>query len=242
MNSEQATNLTDLLESILMKDRKCNYKHRQTYEYGIVIEFDPKPEEDEEESSDEEEYEPYYKRSMNRTYIKIHLIMFKTLEIVTYQMKLKSSSDVFKNLKYNSQLTCIKCNGSKCREKNSKVFCESCYDPDDLNYWELVLIKNKTSKIEVNNTLFIYNLEYFTQIFDGLLYYFTSEQNSSRTYGNYLLSNYPKNIPISERKKLQLIQTMYSGIKKYYCETEQKEFKVGPHPNELPIPKNFIVQ
>ena len=123
------------------------------------------------------------------------------------------------------------------------VFCESCYDPDYLKYWELVLIKNEKSKIEINNTLFIYNYEDFTQIFDDLLYLFTSENQDNWMRCNrdrYLMYNTPEQTSISEKSKIELIKTMYSGIKDHYCETQQNEFKVGPHPNELPIPKTLF--
>lgn len=223
MNSSQETAADKLLQTIIRND----YDHYQTYEYMMIIEFDA--------YGDDE--------SGRFPMIYIHLIMFKTLEIITYRMELKSSGDIFKNLKYNTDLTCIECHGSKCRLQNSMVFCESCYDPDYLKYWELVLIKNEKSKIEINNTLFIYNYEDFTQIFDDLLYLFTSENQDNWMRCNrdrYLMYNTPEQTSISEKSKIELIKTMYSGIKDHYCETQQNEFKVGPHPNELPIPKTLF--
>tara|TARA_A100001011_G_scaffold387564_1_gene465572 strand:+ start:785 stop:1480 length:696 start_codon:yes stop_codon:yes gene_type:complete len=228
MNSSQETAADKLLQTIIWND----YDHRQTYEYMMIIEFDA--------DGDDE--------SWRFPMIYIHLIMFKTLEIVTYRMELKSSHNIFKNLKYNTDLTCIECRGSKCRLKNSMVFCESCYDPDYLHYWELLLIKNEKSKIEIGKTniryniLFIYNYEDFTKIFDDLLYLFTSENDiwRSSNRNRYLMYNTPEETSISEKRKIELIKTMYSGIKDHYCETEQNEFKVGPHPNELPIPKTLF--
>ena len=229
MNSSKKTyNQRTEADKLLYEFLNNDYHHCQRYEYMMIIEFDPDLEEDEEEQDE--------------SYIKIHLIMFKTLEIVTYQMNLNTPGNVFKNLKYNTDLTCIECRGSKCRLQNSMVFCESCYDPDYLQYWELVLIKNKKSKIEFNNTLFIYNWEDFTEIFDDLLYIFTSKPDTwhNDKRHSYLFYNTPEKSYISEKRKLELIKTMYSGITEHYCETEQKEFKVGPHPDELPIPKTLL--
>lgn len=130
MNSEPRTDADKLLYNILMNDYIHNYEHNQTYEYMMIIEFDPEPEKEEEDES-------YRKAFGRQKYIKIHLIMFKTLEIITYQMDLNTPGNVLKNIEYNTNLQCIECR-SKCRLKNSMVFCESCYGPDSLHYWELV--------------------------------------------------------------------------------------------------------
>lgn len=228
MNSELSIEADKLLQTIIWND----YDHNQTYKYMMIIEFDA-------DGDDESGRFPI---------IYIHLIMFKTLEIVTYRMELKSSRDIFKNLKYNTDLTCIECRGSKCRQKNSMVFCESCYDPDYLHYWELVLIKNKKSKIEIDkknitkSILFIYNYEDFTKIFVDLLYLFTSEPDTwyRDNRDSYLFYNSPEEISISEEKRLELIRNMYFGIKEHYNELEQKEFNVGPNPNDIPVPKNLL--
>ena len=248
-SSKKPYNQRPAADKLLYEFIMNNYHHYQRYEYMMIIEFDPDLEEDEEEDEeeedeeDEEEDESYYKANRHQKYIKIHLIIFNTLEIVTYQMDLNTPCNVFENLKYNTDLTCIECHGSKCRLKNSTVFCESCYDPDYLHYWELVLIKNKKSKIKRrNNTLFIYNWEDFTEIFDDLLYLFTSKPDTWHRdkRHSYLFDTIPKRIRISKKRKLELIKTMYSGITEHYCEREEKEFKVGPHPNELPIPKTLL--
>ena len=83
--------------------------------------------------------------------------------------------------------------------------------------------------------LLIYNYEDFTQNFDNLLYLFTRDIFNDTT-------NLPtaKLISINEKKKLELIKTMYSGIQHNYYSLDILNFNIGPNPNELPIPKTLL--
>ena len=224
MDSQLPTDANKLLQSIIWNDY---YIHYQTYENMIIIEFNP---------DGNDEYESYRKAYgvFPMIYMYIHLIMFKTLEIVTYKMQLNSPRNIFNNLKYYTGFVCIECHGSKCRQNNKKLFCESCYDPDYLQYSDLVLMKNKNSSIE-NDMLLIYNYEDFTQNFDNLLYLFTRDIFNDTT-------NLPtaKLISINEKKKLELIKTMYSGVQHNYYSLDILNFNIGPNPNELPIPKTLL--
>jgi len=170
------------------------------------------------------------------TYMMIHAIDMRNLEIVTYKKRTQTMSTIIQNNSYCNNMTISECRGEKCREFGPEELCLSCYPADYLNFYE-VLNLFKDAKV-VGEMLMIYTEEDYDKVFDNVLDIFTQTYVWQSSYE----PDDPELVNIGENDKIKLIDNMYYAFTKgwnplrYYLH----ELQIGPDPKELPIPTTLL--
>ena len=170
------------------------------------------------------------------TYMMIHAIDMRSLEIITYKKRTQPMNTIIQNNSYCNNMTISECCGDKCREFGPEELCLSCYPADYLSFYE-VLKLFKNAKV-VGEMLMIYTGEDYDKVFDNVLDMFTQTYVCRSSYG----PDDPELVNIGENDKIKLIDNMYCAFAKgwsplrYYLH----ELKIGPDPKELPIPTTLL--
>ena len=170
------------------------------------------------------------------TYMMVHVIDMRNLEIVTYRKQTQTISTIIDNNAYRNDMTISQCNGDKCRKIEPDELCLSCNEPDYLSFYELLLLLKDANIFD--NQLIIYTKEDYENVFDNMLDVFTETYISSS--GSY--SGHPDLVNIGEKEKVNLIDTVYSAFTKSWSPLRNylHELKIGPDPSELPIPTTLL--
>jgi hypothetical protein len=163
-----------------------------------------------------------------------HLIYIPTMEIVSYSKPIQSVNTVIDNNEYCNGLHVVECRGYKCREFDNETLCKSCYNPEYLKHYELLNL-TKDAKI-FNNKLLIYTEHDYEEILPEVMYIYT---NTYVCHGRDCDSY--TSINITEKKRNELFDTMYSAFVKGYSPLRNynHNLMVGPLPSELPIPEKI---
>lgn len=170
------------------------------------------------------------------TYMMVHMIDMRSLEIVTYKTQTQPISTIIDNISYCNNMTTSQCHGDKCRKIGPDELCLSCNDPDYLSFYELLWLLEDAKVFD--EKLIIYTKEDYEKVFDNMLDVFTE------TYicPSGLYPGDPDLVNISEKEKVNLIDTVYSAFTKSWNPLRNylDELNIGPDPNELPIPTTLL--
>jgi hypothetical protein len=168
------------------------------------------------------------------TYMMIHAIDMRSLEIVTYKKRTQTMNTIIQNNSYCNNMTISKCRGHKCREFGPEELCLSCYPADNLSFYE-VLNLFEDAKV-VGEMLIIYTEEDYDKVFNNVLNIFTQTYVCHSRYE----PEDPELVNIGENNKIKLIDNVYSTFLKSCLRNYLDELKIGSDPNELPIPTTLL--
>ena len=172
--------------------------------------------------------------NMSYGYIIIHLMDLESMEIVSYKKQIQTISTIIQNYCYCNDVKLVECRGDKCRNFDHESLCTSCYDPDYLNYYELLNFIEYAKKF--NEILFIYTNEDY-EILNEIMDYFT---NTYVTHG--INTESPSLVDVGYNKKMDLIDNMYSAFLKGYgpLSNYRNNLYTGPDASKLPFPTQLF--